>query len=309
MRLAVADHDSEVPSSFDAFRARLRERGGDIAKQARLAFRSNPLGAVGIFLLAIILLTALFAPQIATHDPTRPNSADRVQPPSRDHFFGTDSLGRDIFSRVVHGSRISLRTAGIVLAIALTVGIVVGVVAGFAGGLVDEAVMRITDVFLAFPALVLALSVNAALGPGLTSAIIAVAFTWWPSYARMIRGQVLSTKNNLYVEAARSIGVKNQRVVTHHILPNAIGPTTVQLTLDAGFVVLVIAGLSFVGLGAQPPTPEWGFMVNEGRSSILSMWWWPTFPGLAICMLVVGFNLVGDFLRDVLDPRMRDVGD
>jgi peptide/nickel transport system permease protein len=253
-------------------------------------------------------LVAVFAPQIATHDPAQPNSLDRLQPPGVHHLFGTDTLGRDIFSRVVYGSRISLRVVAVVLAIALTIGTAAGAAAGFSRGLVDEIVMRVTDVFLAFPSLILALAINAALGPGLKSAMFAVAITWWPGYARMIRGQVLATKNNLYVEAARSIGASSWRVVVRHILPSTIGPTMVQLTLDAGFVVLTTAGLSFVGLGAQPPTPEWGFMVNEGRSSILSQWWWPTFPGLAICLLVVGFNLVGDFLRDLLDPRMRDVG-
>jgi peptide/nickel transport system permease protein len=192
-----------------------------------------------------------------------------------------------------------------VLAIAVGVGALVGATAGYFGGLFDEVMMRITDIFLAFPPLILALAVNAGLGPGIESAMFAVAFSWWPGYARMIRGQVLSAKNNLYVDAAHSIGASHTRILTRHILPNCINPTIVELTLDAGYIVLTTAGLSFVGLGAQPPTPEWGFMVSEGRKYILSQWWWPTFPGLAICSVVVGFNLLGDFLRDLLDPKLR----
>jgi peptide/nickel transport system permease protein len=308
MRPVMTPYDSSAAVAGSGFWPRLRERVGELSKQARIAFRTNPLGGVGLFLIAGMVLVAVFAPQIATHDPTQPNSLDRLQPPGVHYLFGTDTLGRDIFSRVVYGSRISLRVVAVVLAIALTIGAVAGAAAGSFGGLVDEIVMRVTDVFLAFPSLILALAINAALGPGLKSAMFAVAITWWPGYARMIRAQVLATKNNLYVEAARAIGASHWRVLVRHVLPNCIAPTIVQLTLDAGFVVLTTAGLSFVGLGAQPPTPEWGFMVNEGRSSILSLWWWATFPGLAITLLVVGFNLAGDLLRDLLDPHMRAVG-
>jgi peptide/nickel transport system permease protein len=277
-------------------------------RQLTNASRRNPLGVLGLFLVLSIVLMAIFAPSIATHGPTEANIRERLQPPSAQHYFGTDTLGRDIFSRVVYGSRISLRVAVMVLAIALGVGATLGAIAGYLGGLADEVVMRVTDIFLAFPPLILALAVNAGLGPGIESAMLAVSFTWWPGYARMIRGQVMFAKHNLYVEAARSTGASSWRVVTRHVLPNCINPTIVQLTLDAGYVVLTTAGLSFVGLGAQPPTPEWGFMVSEGRKFILSQWWWPTFPGLAICLLVVGFNLVGDFLRDLFDPRLRGAG-
>jgi peptide/nickel transport system permease protein len=245
----------------------LRERSDEFAEQARSSFRRNPLGALGIGLILAILLVAVFAPQLATHDPNQLNRDARLLPPSAEHLFGTDAPGRDVYSRVVYGSRISLRVAFVVLVIATTVGSLLGAAAGYFGGLVDEILMRITDVFLAFPALILAMAVNAALGPGIGSAMLAVGFTWWPAYARLIRSQV-----------------------------------------DAGYVVLTVAGLSFIGLGAQPPSSEWGFLVSEGHTHILTQWWWSTFPGLAICLLVVGFNLVGDFLRDLLDPRLRGIG-
>ena len=284
---------------------RLREP----AARARIAFRCNPVGAFGLFIVVGMILVAVFAPWIATHSPTRIVPADRLQSPSAKHLFGTDTLGRDMFSRVVHGSRISLLIAAAVLSIAVPLGGIVGAVAGYIGGVADLIVMRITDVFLAFPTLILAIAVNAALGPGLESAVIAISFAGvWPPYSRMIRAQVMSAKNNLYVEAARSIGAGDLRIVMRHILPNCISPTIIQMTLDAGFVVLTTAGLSFVGLGAQPPSAEWGYMVNEGRQHILSQWWWPTFPGLAIATLVIGFNLLGDWLRDLLDPRLRGRG-
>jgi peptide/nickel transport system permease protein len=295
-----------VPDS--GLRSRLRERSGEFAEQARSSFRRNPLGALGLGLILAILLVAVFAPQLATHDPSQLNRYARLLPPSVEHLFGTDASGRDVYSRVVYGSRISLRVAFVVLVIATTVGGVLGATAGYFGGLMDEILMRITDVFLAFPALILAMAVNAALGPGIGSAMLAVGFTWWPAYARLIRSQVLSVRSNPYVEAAECIGATRRRVLLRHILPNCTSPIIVQVTLDAGYVVLTVAGLSFIGLGAQPPSHEWGFMVSEGSNHILTQWWWSTFPGLAICVLVVGFNLVGDFLRDALDPRLRGTG-
>jgi peptide/nickel transport system permease protein len=286
----------------------VRERSRKWAKQARSSFRRNPLGALGLGLILAILLVAIFAPQLATHDPSQLNRDARLLPPSAEHWFGTDASGRDVYSRVVYGSRISLRVAFVVLVIATTVGSLLGAAAGYFGGLVDEILMRITDVFLAFPALILAMAVNAALGPGIGSAMLAVGFTWWPAYARLIRSQVLSVRSNPYVEAAICIGATRQRVLFRHILPNCTSPIIVQVTLDAGYVVLTVAGLSFIGLGAQPPSHEWGFVVSDGANHILTQWWWSTFPGLAICVLVVGFNLVGDFLRDALDPRLRGTG-
>ena len=301
----MTTYNVSMEASEADFWAQRRERARDLAKRTRIAFRRNPLGAIGLFLIVALVFIAIFAPQIAPYHPTKLNVRERLQPPSPAHPFGTDTMGRDLLSRVIYGSRISLRVAAMVLCIALTIGASVGSMAGFFGGLSDEIMMRVTDVFLAFPSLILALAINAGLGPGLESAMLAVAFSWWPGYARMIRGQVLGAKNNLYVEAARSIGASEGRILLRHILPNCISPTIVELTLDAGYVVLTTAGLSFVGLGAQPPTPEWGAMVSEGRKYILTQWWSPTFPGLAICALVVGFNLLGDFLRDLLDPHLR----
>lgn len=304
----MTTYDSAAMPPATGFWSRVRERGNELSKQAGIGFRRNPLGALGLFLLVSMVLVAVFAPQIATHDPTQFNTAERMQPPSAEHLFGTDVTGRDIFSRVVYGSRISLRVAVIVLAIAVTIGAALGAAAGYSGGLVDEILMRVTDVFLAFPSMILAMAVNAGLGAGIGSAMLAVGLAWWPGYARTIRGQVIAAKNNPYVDAARSLGASHWRVLVRHVLPNCISPTIIQVTLDAGYVVLTTAGLSFIGLGAQPPTPEWGYLVSEGHTHILTQWWWSTFPGLAICLLVVGFNLVGDFLRDLLDPRLRGTG-
>ena len=270
-----------------------------------LGFRTNRLGILGLFLIMSIVVVAIFAPLIAPYSPTKRDQTQRLLPPSLNHLFGTDVAGRDIFSRVVYGARISLQESLIVIIIAVFIGMLIGCISGFFGGLLDEVVMRLTDIFLAFPGMILAMAVNAALGPGIGSAIIAVSITWWPSYARMVRGQVMSAKNEVYVEAARALGSPTWRILIKHILPNCIAPIIVQATLDAGAVLLTISGLSYIGLGAQPPTPEWGAMVNEGKSYILSQWWWPTFPGLAICWLVVGFNLVGDLVRDILDPQLR----
>lgn len=275
-----------------------------VFRRVRTAFAFNGLGAVGLVLVLGIVLASIFAPLIAPYHPTELNRSERLQPPSRTHLFGTDAAGRDVFSRVLFGGRISLMVAVVVVAIAVTLGSVVGITAALCGGLVDEILMRSTDIFLAFPPLILAMAVNAGLGPGIVSAMLAVSFTWWPGYARMIRGQVLMTKSNLYVEAARAMGAPRWRMIVRHILPNCISPTIVQMTLDAGAVILTVAGLSFIGLGAQPPTPEWGSIISEGHGYILTSWWWPTFPGVMLCLLVVGLNLVGDFLRDTLDPRL-----
>ena len=270
-----------------------------------LALRTNRLGVLGLFLIISIVVVAVFAPKIAPYSPSKLDVTQRLQPPSLKHLFGTDTGGRDIFSRIIYGSRISLAESMVVIMIALSIGTLVGSTAGFFGGWLDELLMRFTDVFLAFPGMILAMAVNAALGPGIKSAVLAVSITWWPSYARMIRGQVMATRNNIYVDAARALGASNWRMLAKHILPNCISPIIVQLTLDAGAVLLTIAGLSFIGLGAQPPTPEWGAMVNEGKNYIMSQWWCPTFPGLAICLLVIGFNTVGDLVRDIMDPRLR----
>ncbi|HID64544.1 MAG TPA: ABC transporter permease [Anaerolineae bacterium] len=263
---------------------------------------------VGIAILLSISFVAIFAPQIATHDPLEIKVLEeKFLPPQRSHLFGTDNLGRDIFSRVVFGTRISFRVAVTVLTIACSIGVVLGTISGYCGGLIDELIMRVADVFLAFPSFLLAMAIVAALGPGIENAILAVAIASWPRYARLVRGQVLTVKNLAYVEAARAIGASSLRIIAVHILPNCFAPLVVQATMDAGTAILTAAGLSFVGLGARPPTPEWGAMIARGRPYILTYWWVPTFPGLAISLTVAGYIFLGDGLRDLLDPRLRRV--
>lgn len=301
----LGSHLSGVP-----IRMPLRtSRGARLRRSA--AWRTlgqNPLHVVGLVIVVTLVCIAVFADYLVPHDPLGFALRERFLPPSLEHPFGTDDRGRDVFSRVLAGTRISLGSALIILSMAVTVGCALGALAGFIGGALDEAIMRVTDIFFAFPELILALAINAALGPGLVSAWFAVAASWWPGYARMMRGQVLQVRHQVYVEAAQAIGVSRRRILLRHVIPNAIGPIIVQMTLDVGFVVLTMAGLSFLGLGAQPPQPEWGSMVAQGRSYILDQWWWATFPGLAMFTLVVGFNLVGDWLRETLDPQLARRG-
>ncbi|MDI3317254.1 MAG: ABC transporter permease [Bacillota bacterium] len=253
----------------------------------------------------VYVFLALAAGVLAPYGPTEQDLAVRLAPPGPAHLLGTDSLGRDILSRILFGARIDLVIAVTVVAATALVGSAVGLLAGYAGGWVDEVLMRVTDMFLAFPSLILAMAIAAVLGPSLPNTLVAIAAVSWPAYARLMRGQVLALREALYVEAARSLGASPGRIVLRHLLPNALGPVLVQATLDMGGVIVTAAGLSFIGFGAQPPTPEWGLMVSDGRRTIMEQWWVATFPGLAILLLVLGFNLVGDGLRDVLDPRWR----
>jgi peptide/nickel transport system permease protein len=255
-------------------------------------------------MLAVVVIAAL-APGLLTHyDPVKLLLQDKFLPPSAEHWFGTDDVGRDVYTRVVYGARVTLLSTLMVLVLAASIGTVVGALAGFYGGWLDSAVMRVTDMFLAFPALILALAINAALGRGLTQAMLAVAISWWPSYARLVRGQVLSTKQEEYVTAAQVMGAPAPVVIGKHILLNSFPPILVRMTLDIGFIALTTAGLSFLGLGVEPPTPEWGRMVADGRAYLLDQWWWTTFPGLALFLLVVGSNLTGDVVRESLDPSL-----
>lgn len=281
------------------------ERRNAVIRQIKNGFKRNPLGLIGLIILIVIILLGIFAPFIAPYSPTEFNVGLRMSSPSADHLFGTDVFGRDLFSRVLFGIRISLQASISVLLFSSAIGVIVGAIAGYMGGIFDELVMRVVDIFFAFPPLILAMAINFALGPSIKSAVFAVIITWWPGYARIVRSQVLSAKNRLYVHAARSIGVSKMGILFRHILPNCIRPTTVQITLDTGAIILTLAGLSFIGLGANPPTPELGLLVNEGRRFILSQWWLATYPGLVICFLVIGANLFGDFLRDFLDPKVR----
>jgi peptide/nickel transport system permease protein len=267
--------------------------------------RHSPLNLLGVVLITLFLFLVVFGSVLAPHDPIQPNVALKLQPPSSTYWFGTDELGRDVFSRVLSGAKYSLGIAFIILSIAVVVGTLVGLIAGYVGGLVDELLMRLTDLFLAFPALVLAMAIAATLGRNLQNTVIALTVVYWPWYARLVRGQVLWLKEREFIEAARAIGASPWRIVGRHILPNTLAVIIVQLTLDVGYAVLATSGLSFLGLGAQPPTPEWGTMIAGARTFFRDAWWYMTFPGLALTLTVLGFNLLGDGLRDFLDPRTR----
>jgi peptide/nickel transport system permease protein len=272
----------------------------------RRLLRSSPLITTGGAVALLIVLVALAAPLLVPFpadagSATHPVSA--LQAPSLHHLFGTDQVGRDVFSRVLEGARVSPLVALFVLVIACVVGIPLGVVAGYFGGVADEVIMRITDVFLAFPSLLLSLAFAAVLPPSLTSLTIAIAITWWPWYTRLIRGQAASVAGRPYVESCRALGIPTWRILLRHVLPNAVTPLIVQVSLDVGGVILTASALSFLGLGAQDPTPDWGLMIAEGENYFTTQWWLVTYPGLAILLTALAFNLLGDGLRDVLDPR------
>lgn len=265
----------------------------------------NPGAVLGLGLLALMILAALFAPQITRHDPTEIVPRDRLQGPNVEHWFGTDAFGRDIYTRVVYGARISLVVGVVSVAIATLLGVTLGILAGYFGGIADALIMRGVDVMLAFPGILLALVIVAVLGPDLLNAMIAVGLSAAPTYARVTRSAVLQTKTNLYIEAATVAGVPAWQIVLRHLLPNILGPIVVVTTLGVAGAIIAGASLSFLGLGARPPTPEWGLMLSEGRSYLRQAWWITTFPGLAIMLTVLAINLLGDGLRDALDPRMQ----
>ncbi len=268
-----------------------------------LAFRRNPLAMVGLGIIVALLLVAAFAPLIATADPLAQNLDRRLLPPSATNIFGTDSLGRDIFSRIVYGTRVTLVIVLLVVVSVGPIGLLIGATSGYLGGWVDRALMRMTDVFLAFPRLVLALAFVAALGPGLENAVIAIAITAWPPYARVARAETLIIRQQDYIAAIRLQGASQWRIVWKHVVPLCLPSLIVRTTLDMAGVILIAAGLGFLGLGAQPPIPEWGAMISAGREQIFDQWWVATFPGIAICIVALGFNLLGDGLRDVMDAR------
>ncbi|MBI4278159.1 MAG: ABC transporter permease [Armatimonadetes bacterium] len=268
-------------------------------------WRKNPLGLFGITLVSLFTLVALLPGLAATHDPLAVDPNIRLLSPGPGHYFGTDELGRDVFSRVIYGTRLSLLSALVAVSGATLIGTALGVVAGYTGGKPDEVIMRISDVFISFPSLILAMALVAVLGRGLTNAMLAVIFVWWPQYARLGRGQVLVIKRATYVEAALSSGASSSRILYRHLMPNTLPVILVKASLDIGTAVLITAGLNFLGMGVRPPTPELGAMVTQGREFLLSAWWYATFPGLVIFGIVLGFNLVGDTLRDILDPTLR----
>ena len=270
-----------------------------------LQFRSNHLAMVGLITVLVMIVASLAAPLIAPQDPTAQDLAGRLAPPSAAHWLGTDELGRDLFSRVLYGGRITLGMVVAVVLLVAPVGLAVGSVAGYLGGIADRVLMRVTDVFLAFPRLVLALAFVAALRPGITSAIIAIALTDWPPYARLARADTLTVRGTDYIAAVRLTGAGTARIVLRHVVPLCLTSVIVRVTLDMSGIILTAAGLGFLGMGAQPPTPEWGTMIAASRAYILDQWWVPTIPGVAIFAASLGFNLLGDGLRDVLDPRQR----
>ena len=280
-------------------------------REFRMSFyllNRNRLQRASLIIIVLLILVAIFAPVISPypdHAISATNPDDKLLPPSSQYLFGTDELGRDMFSRVIYGTRISLQTALIAVALAMLVGVPLGAIAGGLGGVVDEIIMRITDVFLSFPPLLLAIAIAAFLGPNLQNAMLAIAVSWWPWYTRIIRGQAVSIRERQFVRAARSIGTPMHRIIFNHILPNTMAPVIVQASMDIGGVILTIASLSFLGLGAQPPTPEWGLLISTSRTYFLHAWWYSTFPGIAIFITVLVFNLIGDGIREVLDPRTR----
>lgn len=266
----------------------------------------NKTAMVGLGIIIALILVAIFASYLAPYDPTEADVLARLEAPSSEHLLGTDQLGRDILSRIIYGSRISLQVGIISVSIAIVFGVLLGTVAGYYGGIIDTLIMRVIDVMLAFPSILLAIAIMAILGPQLSNAMIAIGIVNLPRFARIVRSSVLTVKEEEYVEAAQALGARDSRILLHHVLPNCLAPIIVQATLSIATAILEAAGLSFLGLGAQPPTPEWGAMLSDGRSAIQLAPWVVTFPGLAILINVLGFNLFGDGLRDALDPKMKD---
>ena len=269
-----------------------------------LRLRRNPLAVIGLAITVTLILVAVFAPLLAPHDPIAQDLGNRFVPPwSSGHWLGTDEFGRDILSRILYGSRITLYIVLLVILTAPVAGLLIGTVAGYFGGWTDTILMRITDIFLAFPKLILALALVAVLGPGMENAVLAIALTSWPPYARVARAETLTVRNSDYIAAVKLQGAGSARVIWGHVMPMCLPSVIIRVTLDMAGVILTAAGLGFLGLGVQPPLPEWGLMISSGRKFLFEQWWVATMPGLAIFIVSLGFNLLGDGLRDVLDPR------
>ncbi|MCF8469041.1 MAG: ABC transporter permease [Sneathiella sp.] len=272
-------------------------------------FRSNGAAMLGLGIISVFMVLVIFGPSFVPY----PEDAQgvvhlerKLLPPSAEHWFGTDEVGDDIFTRVVIGARVSLQIGLIVTGIAMLIGVPLGIIAGYVGGWVEEAIMRVTDIFLSIPGLILAIAIVGVLGPGIFNSMLALSLVWWPGYVRLVQAKTLSLKSAIYVDAARSIGASRMRIVFVHILPNCMSPIIVKASMDMGMAILGAASLGFLGLGAQPPFPEWGAMISVGRNYLPDWWWYSFFPGLAIYLTVLGFNLLGDGLRDILDPRGRE---
>jgi len=280
-------------------------------KEARMSLyllNRNALTRASLVIMVILILLGIFAPYIIPYPgdiAINTDPANSLQAPSWQHIFGTDELGRDLFSRILFGVRISISTAIVAVGFAVVIGSTLGAIAGTLGGWVDEVIMRICDAFLSFPPLLLAIATSAMLGPSLENAQLAIIISWWPWYTRLLRGQAISVKEKPFVKAAEAIGTSKLRIMFKHVVPNCISPIIIQASMDMGSVILTIASLSFLGLGAQPPTPEWGLMVATGKNYFMNGWWYGIFPGLAIFIAVLTFNLLGDGLREILDPKTR----
>jgi peptide/nickel transport system permease protein len=267
--------------------------------------RRNPMFILGLLIVLGLVLCAILAPLIAPYDPGKIDFQAKHLPPSAEHPFGTNIRGQDIFSQVVYGARMSLLISVVVVALSLLLGVPTGLIAGYFGGRLGEVIMRMTDAFLAFPPMLLPIAIAAALERNLLNGLIAIAISWFPWYTRILRATVLVTKEELYVESARSIGVRDTLIILRHVLPNSVSPLVIQASMDMGYAILFAAALSFIGLGAKPTDMEWGRMITSARAEFLDFWWTATFPGLAIFVTVLGFNLIGDGLRDILDPKVR----
>lgn len=289
--------------SMRALRPKIKE-----FKLSIYLLNKNALTRSAFILLALIVLLAVFALWIIPfpdHVTTGNNPANSLQPPSSANFFGTDELGRDIFSRVIFGARISLEAAVVTVFFAVIIGSALGAIAGARGGWIDEIIMRVTDIFLSFPPLLLSISIAALMGPSLMNAKIAIVIAWWPWYTRLVRGQAISIREKQFSKAAETIGTSQLKIIFRHIVPNCISPVIIQASMDMGAVILSLAGLSFLGLGAQAPTPEWGLMINTSRNYFMTAPWYSFFPGIAIFLTVLSFNLIGDGVREILDPKTR----
>jgi len=297
----TGESSAELGRPAEGAAARLRQTPGAVGP----FLAESRLNVAGVAIVALVLLLAVFGPLIAPQNPNQVNLLAVLQPPSVHYWFGTDNLGRDLFSRVLAGTRISVEVAVIILSLSVTLGTALGIVSGLAGGLVDEIVMRVTDLFLAFPGFILAAAIAATLGPSLPHTVLALAVVFWPWYTRLIRGQVLSLREREFVLAARVARAGTVWIATRHVARNVLAILVVQVSLDVGYAILATSSLSFLGLGAQPPSPEWGAIIAEGRSYIQTAWWWSTFAGIALALTVLGFNLLGDGLRDWIDPRLR----
>jgi peptide/nickel transport system permease protein len=268
----------------------------------------SPLSVIGFCFVSVFLIIVLIGPMIITYPGDIKGALhmdQKLRPPSSKYPFGTDEVGRDIYSRVIMGTRLSFQIGLIIIFIAMGIGVPLGIIAGYAGGWLNEIIMRVTDIFLSIPGLLLALAIVGALGPGIKNAMLALSIVWWPGYVRLVQGKTLSLREESFVEAAKSIGASRLRIIFSHILPNCTSPIIVKASMDMGMAILFAANLGFIGVGAQPPEPEWGAMISTGRNYLPDHWWMATFPGLAILITVLGFNLLGDGLRDVLDPQSR----